>query len=369
MKFRARPGHTAADVSKAYGSCVGGTPLPHVLSFELWTDGDGNFYANARWAHFAALTRGVEIMRRLWDSPMVALIEICELHSVVLWLGVATELSSEFSFDDALQSYRVAVESGRPPDTPPRLLLRVKPPNSASPTQLHAYIEMYPERDSRRLSSSAGFYFNNPYSLASWTCQVPSTGFSFSSLELVAASTRPLSLITLGREERRRPIAVRLVLEGGVERVGRSGRTVIPRPEPGSLLILATREGTVRLGRCIQVSRWNYRRLVSSTPNDEDAATDTRVMDEAENDPFANHVLRHVNYSDLVHFQTNVVPLNEKAYIVAARYLHGQRPRSVELESAEALFDLSGMVVDDRGGGRIVAFRRLYGRSLGTTNR
>jgi hypothetical protein len=306
VKYRCREGRSLAEVSTLIAACVVGmSGLSGQLCVELWCNGDGEFIQISEWASVECLHRGLEVMRGAWNQGLVAFFSILHVQSIVAWFGVATEIPSDFGLNNAST----------------KRLLRI--PMKAT------HIEMYPDRDSRRLSSRAGFYFNNPYSLAPWTCQVldPRSAVVTSVVSVPKFEVNAQSPVTI------RTVAARVLIEGGVERICCASRSCAPRPEVGSLLIVKTREGTTCLGRCVNISRWTPHRTEHGV----------------------NHVLRHVNYSDLVHFQANVVPLNEKAFMVAARYLHGQRPRTVELESAEALFDLSGMVLRCRWVGAPVA--------------
>jgi hypothetical protein len=304
-KARFRDGCTVAEVTSAFAATVGTRGQIGELTVELWRNGQsGEFIHTSEWVSLECLHRGIEVIRSQWDEKMLALCAILDVQFLVVWFGVSTDIPSTFGLSSAST----------------KKLLRV------SESTMGSHIEMFPDRDSRRLSSSAGFYFNNPYSLASWTCQVPqptqevvttvATHPTTSCAEVnPASSTKPIPT--------KMTLAVRVRVEGGVEIVARASRLFAPRPEPGSLLIVQTTKGTVCLGRCVSVARWTRRR------SDQDRS----------------RICRHVNYYDMVHYQANVVPLGEKAYMVAARYLDEQRPRTLELVTAEAFLDLTGVVL------------------------
>jgi hypothetical protein len=300
IKVRARRNCTVAQFCAAFGACIGSTAVPGHLKTELWYTSNGDFIDSSEWASLECLQRSVEAVRTQWDEAMLALCAVLDYRFLAIWVGVGADTPSDFGWNS-------------------KTLLRI-------PAELSTYIEIYPDRDCRRLSSSAGFYYNNPYSLASWTCQVPANQVALPTL--IYSPTTAVC----------RAFAARVVLEGGEERLAHALRAVAPQLRVGSLLIVRLSEGTTRLGRCVYISRWAPHR---------DARQRQAPID---------RVLRHVNYSDLLHFQTNVVPLNEKAYMVAARYLHGQRPRTVKLESAEVAFDLSGIVLRCRWIGAPSAF-------------
>lgn len=132
-----------------------------------------------------------------------------------------------------------------------RLLLRVV----ADTDGLH--ISVFPTVCNARHVVRNGRYYNDPYKLASWTCQMPSPHFTAS----------PLSTNVLLKEDPQhsklfsRPLAVRVLLAnlGGFV-VCRTSRAIHPTPQIGDCVLVENAEGRFSYGQCMHVSRWSTRR-------------------------------------------------------------------------------------------------------------